>query len=74
MIRQRTRLTFIPHVTVDAFGLERVVRHVAVYVFRLFAFGAFDFLVAHFGHLHFHDKVVLALLAGVIVLRHNFDL
>jgi hypothetical protein len=67
-------LTFIPTVTVDAFGLKGVVRHVAVHVFRLLALGAFNFLFAHFGYLHFHDKIVFAFLAGVIVLRHNFDL
>jgi hypothetical protein len=67
-------LTFIPSVAVNAFGLERIVRHVACYIFRFLALGALDFLLAHFGHFHFHDKVVFAFRAGMIVLRHSFDL
>jgi hypothetical protein len=65
---------FVPHVAVDAFALERGVGYVALHVFRLLTLGALDFLLADLGHFHFHDKVVFAFCASVIVLRHNFDL
>ncbi len=63
--------SLVPYVAVDAFALERRVGHVAFHLLGLPALGTLDCLFAHLGHLHFHDKVMLAFLTGMIVLGHN---
>ncbi len=71
---ESVKILFVPNVTVDAFGFERLVGDVPFHILGLLAFGTFHRLVPDFRYFHFHDKVVVAFFAGVIVLRHGWVL
>ncbi len=73
-ILESVKTLFIPNVTVDAFTGERLVGDVPFHILGLLAFGTFHRLVPDFRYFHFHDKVVVAFFARVIVLRHRFTL